>query len=259
MDEKRPGYYAVIPAEVRYDRNLTPNARLLYAEITALLNDEGYCFASNAHFAELYEVKERTVSGWISELRKRGYITVFVDRDMDGKVACRKIRVAVSAPNGQPVEEIFHTPGKSFRGGIEENFQYTNLSNTNIEKENIKEKPSARKKNPPKAVIDPMPVFTDWIAVTFPDTPAQQKNALYLAIKRLIDARAQTNHPLQSIPAVSALCNRLQRYTNDNISEMIDLLDTAVDNGWRTVYQRKDSKAAPAAAASNALEGKRCL
>lgn len=258
MDEKRPGYYAVIPAEVRYDRNLTPNARLLYAEITALLNDEGYCFASNAHFAELYEVKERTVSGWISELRKRGYITVFVDRDTDGKVTCRKIRVAVSAPDGQPVEEIFHTPGKSFREGVEENFQYTNLSNTNI-KENKKEKPPAKPKRPPKKIIDPMPVFIDWIDDTFPDATAQQKNALYLALLRLVQSRAETNHPLQSIPAVSALCNRLLRYTNSNISEMIDLLDTAVDNGWRTVYPRKDSKAAPAAAASNVLEGKRCL
>ena len=34
---EKPSYYAIIISEVRYNKNLTPNAKLLYAEITALL------------------------------------------------------------------------------------------------------------------------------------------------------------------------------------------------------------------------------
>ena len=51
--ELQPSYYAVIPANVRYDKTLPPLARLMYAEITALSNQYGYCFATNKYFAEL--------------------------------------------------------------------------------------------------------------------------------------------------------------------------------------------------------------
>lgn len=69
-----PAYYAVIPADVRYAEAVQPNAKLLYGEITALCNQEGYCWASNDYFAELYGVTASTISRWISTLEKRGYI-----------------------------------------------------------------------------------------------------------------------------------------------------------------------------------------
>lgn len=68
------GYYAIIPATVRYDEELTPVAKLLYAEITALTNSEGYCWATNAYFAELYKMHEKSISRLISLLERKGYI-----------------------------------------------------------------------------------------------------------------------------------------------------------------------------------------
>ena len=65
-------YYAIIPANVRYDTELTPNAKLLYGEITALCNEKGFCWASNGYFSELYNVKKETISRWISKLEEKG-------------------------------------------------------------------------------------------------------------------------------------------------------------------------------------------
>ena len=74
MSEK-PNYYAILSAEVRYDNRLRPNVKLLYAEITALCNMNRQCFASNRYFSELYGKSKGSISGWINELVKYGYIS----------------------------------------------------------------------------------------------------------------------------------------------------------------------------------------
>ena len=76
MEEQQKAYYAIIPANVRYDKDLAPNAKLLYGEITALCSDKGYCWATNQYFADLYKVSKNTVSRWISTLNKKGYISI---------------------------------------------------------------------------------------------------------------------------------------------------------------------------------------
>lgn len=72
-------YYAIIPANVRYDNRLPSGAKLLYGEITALCNEKGFCWATNNYFCELYNVDKRTVIRWINELIEYGYLNKVLD------------------------------------------------------------------------------------------------------------------------------------------------------------------------------------
>ena len=79
MNKDKKNYYAVIPANVRYDKRLSPLTRLIYGEITALSNEKGYCFATNAYFANLYSMSNISISRCISELKEHNYIRVVYD------------------------------------------------------------------------------------------------------------------------------------------------------------------------------------
>lgn len=72
----QPNFYAIIPASVRYDKRLKANAKLLYGEITALCNTEGFCWADNKYFSELYDVDHKTISRWISQLENADYLKI---------------------------------------------------------------------------------------------------------------------------------------------------------------------------------------
>ena len=93
---EKPSYYAIIPANVRYDKRLTDKAKLLYGEITCLTNKTGECWASNPYFADLYGVSKQTISNTISLLIKYGYITSeLIYKDGGKEVEKRVLKIPV--------------------------------------------------------------------------------------------------------------------------------------------------------------------
>ena len=103
---EKPSYYAILPANVRYAETLTPNAKLLYAEITALAQKDGTCWASNKYFAKLYNVTPETVSRWVSVLVVNG----FVLRQITYLKGTKQIDKRYLQLNQEGIDKIIKTP-----------------------------------------------------------------------------------------------------------------------------------------------------
>lgn len=69
-----PNYYAIIPADVRYNNNLSANAKLFYGEISALTDKYGFCWDKNEYFMKLYSVSKQTIHNWLDELESEQVI-----------------------------------------------------------------------------------------------------------------------------------------------------------------------------------------
>ena len=105
---EKPNYYGILPANVRYDNRLKPMEKILYSEITALANTQGFCFASNSYFGKLYEVDKKTVGVWVNNLAKFGYLKVeLIYKENSKEVLERRLYIVdlKEVPLSAPVEE----------------------------------------------------------------------------------------------------------------------------------------------------------
>ncbi|QDP49764.1 MAG: hypothetical protein Unbinned6284contig1004_33 [Prokaryotic dsDNA virus sp.] len=105
---EKPTYYGIMPANVRYDRNITSSAKLLYVEITALTNMNGKCTASSNYFADLYGVSRVTIQKWLKELEKNQYI----NREVIYKQGSKEIDTRYITIVNNPCKEKLTTPSK---------------------------------------------------------------------------------------------------------------------------------------------------
>ena len=85
LEENRQSYYCVVPWHILNDKKISATAKLIYAEITALSNKEGYCWASNGHFAKIFGITDNRVSKLISDLKKKKYVYIEIDKKAGNK------------------------------------------------------------------------------------------------------------------------------------------------------------------------------
>ena len=241
MDDIRPSYYAVIPADVRYDDQIPPNAKLLYGEISALIGKDGFCYASNAYFMKLFGFSDPTISRLISQLEKAGYIQREIEKDDSGQVKRRKIYLSVSVTEIQPpIKNDTTLPSKLMGGGIKNDGE-NNKSNTRKEK-NKKEKPE------PLTDEELRPLVVSGIRGLAQDSwTSEVKNDLYKWVMALYDPNRTVRkaHPVRSKLSVDATFRKLAQSGKDP-QVMIGMLCTAIEGGWQGVQVPKPGTAAPA-------------
>lgn len=144
--EEKPNYYSILTANVRYDKRLKANEKLLFSEITALSNKYGYCTATNSYFSKLYEVSKTSISTWINNLKRCGYLEIeTIYKENSKEIIQRKI---YSLTN--PIKENLNRYSRKVSGGIKENLNTPikeNFKDNNININNININSSSNKES----------------------------------------------------------------------------------------------------------------
>jgi hypothetical protein len=134
---EKPNYYGILPANVRYDKELKPMEKILFTEISSLTSKEGYCYAKNSYFAELYDVHKNTVGNWINNLVKRGYLKSVIIYEK-GTKNIQERRLYITTPTNEKTDtsinkKIDTCQSKNLEGineKIEDN--NTSINNTSL-------------------------------------------------------------------------------------------------------------------------------
>lgn len=214
---EQPNYYAVLPATIRYDKNLSSSEKLFYAEISALAQKDGRCWASRKYFAELYGVSEKTISCWTAKLAQQGYIEVRVIRNSQNAILRRNITL-----------KVLHTPSyKNVTTPLQKcnDPSYKNVTDNNTSKNN---------KKVSKAQSKPVENFDSIIQKSTESTELRETLVEFVKFRKLIK-KPMTNKALELI---IAKLNKLG--TSDK--ERVAILNQSIERGWAGVFSLKDEE-----------------
>ena len=221
-----PGYYAILPANVRYDNRLKAAEKILYCEITALSDTNGYCHAGNGYFSDLYGVDERTIRRWIHALEGLGYVTVAYDKQGDTQQrriipcgAVTKVCHEMSAPDKNvrpPRTEMSAPPGQ--------NCPHNNTSINNT-----------RDNNTYAGASEGLDVLDEF---------AGDDKTLQDALHAFYDNRREIKKPMTRWACV-VLCTTLSKMVadakvKDRTGYMVAALNESIMYGWQGVFAPKD-------------------
>ena len=128
----KPNFYAVIPASIRYDKGLSSSAKLFYGEITAMSNHNGYCWASNSYFSEIFGVSNSTISLWIKQLSDLGHVEVEYDRKGKSIVSRRIYPIQnIERTYSENLKKVFRKSKEGYSENLKGNTTSNNTTSNN--------------------------------------------------------------------------------------------------------------------------------
>jgi hypothetical protein len=214
--EERPNYFAVIPADVRYDKTLSASEKLFYAEIVALTHKDGRCWASRRYFADLYGVDERTISRWTTKLAERGYIEVRVIRNAQKAILRRNIAL-----------KVFHTPSDKNVPTYGQKCPYPsdkNVAENNTSNNNKVSKVNAR----------PVENFDSIIESATESSELREALIEFVKFRKLIK-KPMTNKALELI------IGKLNKIATTD-RERVEIINQSIERGWAGVFALKSDE-----------------
>ena len=267
-EKPKQSYYAVIPANVRYDKNLTPNAKLLYGEITALCNEKGYCWAENKYFADLYGVSLKSISVWINSLVDNGYIqSEIIYKENSKEIYARQLTIAIP-----PYGRNLPYPQKKSSIPMEENFKDNNTNEYIYNKEERKvdsetetpyaENPNTEKPHAEKPHAEnPLQLNTNIPNTKQSNTNKKERKAD--SFDAILDKYIEENIPLNDRKTIRDLLgewlkvrkakraamtnraitlnlNRLKGLASESRMSIAQYLEEVITRGWQAFFAIRD-------------------
>lgn len=226
MEEQQRSYYAIIPANVRYDKDLAPNAKLLYGEITALCNEKGYCWASNQYFAELYGVSVLSVKRWVNSLVTKGYVCRTLtykpnSKEVDKRILSIDSGIKIDTTSVQKCYDpsIKNDTSSSIKNDTDNNTSINNtFNNTDIYK--------GKKKQKSETVKSIIAEYTE-------------SKDLQDALHDFVDMRTKARKPL-TVRAMKLSLNELDKLAVDDVTK-IAIVNQSIVHSWLTFYKLQNN------------------
>lgn len=230
MEEQQRSYYAIIPANVRYDKDLAPNAKLLYGEITALCNEKGYCWASNQYFAELYGVSVLSVKRWVNSLVTKGYVYRTLtykpnSKEVDKRILSIDSGIKIDTTSVQKCYDpsIKNDTSSSIKNDTDNNTSINNtFNNTDIYK--------GKKKQKSETVNSVIAEYTE-------------NKDLQDALHDFVDMRTKARKPL-TVRAMKLSLNELDKLAVDDMTK-IAIVNQSIVHSWLTFYKLQNNNNGP--------------
>ena len=225
--KEQKAYYAVIPANVRYDKRLKANEKLLYGEITALTNERGYCWAANKYFSDLYGVTPQAVSKWINGLKNCGYISIeYTYKNGTKEIESRIIKLAsanvseVLTNDSEALTNVSEGINKCLKGykqKVKDNNTYLNNTDNNTSKK--------ERKSTSKSYDEQIAEYTG-------------NEELQDALKAFVQMRSFIKSPVTA-HGLKLLLNKLAKISR-NDAEKIAIVNNSIENNWKGFYGLKE-------------------
>lgn len=130
----KPSFFSILTAHVRYSTKINDFSKILFSEITALCNKNGYCNAKNETLGRWYSKTTRTISRAISALEKEGFINVDITKNASGTFR----RIYISLPTRQNC--LTGTTPNDTRGTTNLSIQKNSIKSNNIKNNKEREK-----------------------------------------------------------------------------------------------------------------------
>jgi hypothetical protein len=237
---EKPGFYAILPSPVRYDRRLSASEKVFFAEITALSDQCGYCYAGNGYFSELYDTSDRTVQRWVKHLQELGYVAVTNVRDcaaMQRRISPLSDAAHKEAPETEADKNVGERHPVS-AGDKNVAPTPTKMSPTPRQKCRLEQyKNNNTRENNTRAGARES--VRDVLRESFP-----WNERLTEALLAFEESRAAGKHPL-TVNAASLACNKLNQLADeacvrDRYGYMAAVLEQSILRGWEGLFALKD-------------------